>query len=80
MPLLGSDDSGQDRLTEQEAFLVMSEFVWQYARRAGDDLITLLGDIEIGSDGLPGDPAVRDDWLECVRHVRAGLPPRRIDP
>jgi hypothetical protein len=64
-------------LTDREAFLVMAEFVWQYARRAGDDLITLLGDIELQSDGMPTDPAAWDDWLECVRHVKAGLPPRR---
>ncbi len=64
-------------LTEREAFLAMAEFLWQYARRAGDDLITLLGDIDLESDGSPTDPAAWDDWLDCVRHVKAGLPPRR---
>jgi hypothetical protein len=64
-------------LTPREAFLVMSEFVWQHARSAGDDLITLLGDIELEADGNPTDPAAWDDWLDCVRHVKAGLPPRR---
>jgi hypothetical protein len=72
-PDLPSDDS----LTGHEAFLAMSEFLWQYARRAGDDLITLLGDIEIRPDGLPTDRAAWSDWLECVQHVKAGLPPRR---
>ncbi len=67
-------------LTQEQAFAAMSEFLWQYARRAGDDLITLLGDIEIEGDGRPTDPAAWDDWLECIRHVRAGLPPRRSGP
>jgi hypothetical protein len=67
-------------LSEREAFLAMTEFVWQYARRMGDNLITLLGDIEIEADGNPADPAAWGDWLECVRHVKAGLPPRRENP
>lgn len=64
-------------LTEHEAFLAMAEFVWQFAQRAGDDLLTLLGDTDIQGDGLPFDPAAWDDWLDCVRHVKAGLPLRR---
>jgi len=60
-----------------QAFQAMSEFLWQYARRAGDDLITLLGDIEPEADGHPTDPAAWSDWLECVNYVKAGLPPRR---
>lgn len=67
-------------LTEQQAFLAMSEFLWQYARRAGDDLITLLGDIGLEADGRPTDPAAWEDWLECVEHVKEGLPPRRETP
>ena len=70
-------ETSDELLTEREAFLVMTEFVWQYARHAGDDLITLLSDIEIEPDGRPTDPAAWDDWRECVRYVRAGLPPRR---
>ena len=67
---------GSGPLSEREAFLVMSEFLWQYARRAGDDLITLLSDVGLESDGQPHDPAAWTDWLECVRHVKLGLPPR----
>lgn len=33
-----------DTLTSREAFLVMSNYIWRNAQRAGDDLITLLGD------------------------------------
>lgn len=64
-------------LTQDEAFRAMVEFLWQYARRAGDDLITLLGDVELEADGMPTDPAAWEDWTECVEHVRRGLPPRR---
>ena len=71
---------GDQELTEEQAFAAMAEFLWQYARRAGDDLITLLGDIEPEADGRPTDPAAWDDWLDCVRHVKAGLPPRREAP
>jgi len=67
-------------LSEREAFLAMTEFLWQYSRRMADNLITLLGDIEIEADGYPTDRAAWDDWLECVGHVKAGLPPRRENP
>ena len=61
-------------LDEREAFNAMSRFLWQYARRAGNDLITLLGDITIESDGGTTDPAAWDDWMECVRSAKsAGL-------
>ncbi len=64
-------------LDEREAFLAMSEFLWRYAQRAGDDLITLLGDTEIEADGGPTDPAAWDDWLACVRDVKTGRPLRQ---
>lgn len=63
---------GKYTLTEREAFEAMSRFLWQYANRAGDDLITLLGDIHIEEDGIPTDPAAWDDWLSCVRAVKEG--------
>jgi hypothetical protein len=77
MSLPDDRNRGPQELSEREAFIVMSEFLWQYARRAGDDLITLLGDIHVESDGQPTDPAAWDDWQECVRHVKAGLPSRQ---
>ena len=40
-----------ESLTPREAFLVMSDFVWQFAQRAGDDLLTLIGDTGIEADG-----------------------------
>jgi hypothetical protein len=45
--------------------------------RAGDDLVTLLADITIESDGDTLDPAAWDDWVRCVGKVkvRAGDKP-----
>jgi len=71
------DDGGT--LTDEQAFQAMRDFLWQFARRAGDDLITLLGDIEPLDDGRPTDPAAWADWVDSVRHIRSGLPPRAND-
>jgi len=57
------------QLTERLAFLAMVQFLRQYAERAGDDLITLLGDVESMGDGQPTDPAAWSDWLACVEEV-----------
>jgi hypothetical protein len=58
-------------LSELEAFRAMSLFLQQYAERAGDDLLTLIGDTQLLSDNRPNDPAAWEDWLECVRAVKA---------
>ncbi|MFI5648957.1 hypothetical protein [Kitasatospora sp. NPDC051705] len=54
-------------MNEREAFEVMSKFLWQFANRAGGDLLTLLGDVSLEADGMPADPAAWTDWMECVR-------------
>jgi hypothetical protein len=69
----------QVALTPREAFLVMTDYIWRYAQSAGDDLITLLGDTTLESDGEPTDPAAWTDWLKSVERVRSGLPPRSDD-
>jgi hypothetical protein len=63
-------------LTAEEAFSVMSDYIWRYAQQAGDDLITLFGDTALLEDGRPGDPAAWDDWVESVRRIKAGNKPR----
>jgi hypothetical protein len=63
-------------LTEREAFLVMTDYIWRYAQSAGDDLITLLGDTSLQADGDPTDPAAWGDWLVSVDRIRRGRPPR----
>jgi hypothetical protein len=60
-----------DGLSDREAFDAMSLFLNQYAERAGDDLLTLLGDISMmKSDDMPTDPAAWTDWLACVAEVK----------
>jgi hypothetical protein len=67
-------------LTVREAFLAMSDYLWQYAQSAGDDLITLLGDTELEADGEPTDPAAWSDWLRSVERIKTGTPPRSEAP
>lgn len=57
-------------LDEHEAFAAMSLFVNRFAERAGDDLITLLGDITVMADGSTFDPAAWPDWLACLKEVK----------
>lgn len=76
MSSLDERPSAEPTLTAREAFLVMSDYIWQYAQSAGDDLITLLGDTALEADGQPSDPAAWDDWIASVEHIRAGLSPR----
>lgn len=64
-------EENSHELTEREAFAAMSLFLNRYAERAGDDLLTLLGDIALRPDGGPFDPAAWEDWLSCVRSVRS---------
>jgi hypothetical protein len=60
--------SGDD-LTVGEAFAAMTLFVNQFADRAGDDLLTLLGDISLRR-ATTCDPAAWQDWLACVAQVK----------
>lgn len=71
-----SHNSDADLISTREAFLAMTDFIWQFAQRAGDDLLTLIGDTGIEADGGPTDPAAWDDWLASVAKIRAGIPPR----
>ena len=63
-------------LTPREAFLVMTDYIWRYAQSAGDDLITLLGDTTLLTDGQPTDPAAWEDWLASVARIKRGQRPR----
>jgi hypothetical protein len=63
-----------NRITEREAFLAMTLFLNRFAERAGDDLLTLLGDITLMPDGGPFDPAAWEDWLSCVESIKSADP------
>lgn len=71
-----SAPSADTVLTVREAFLAMTDFIWEFGQRAGDDLLTLIGDTGIEADGGPTDPAAWEDWLESVAKIRAGKAPR----
>jgi hypothetical protein len=74
---MSSLESNADQpLTPREAFLAMADYIWEYGQRAGDDLITLIGDTTIEADGGPFDPAAWTDWLRSVEKIRAGRAPR----
>lgn len=70
------DPEGREILSSHQAFLAMTDYIWRYAQVAGDDLITLLGDTDIEPSGWPTDRAAWGDWLESVRRIRGGQPPR----
>jgi hypothetical protein len=76
--MLSSGEPPRDgeTLTSREAFLVMSDFIWSFAQRAGDDLLTLIGDTDLMNDGMPTDPAAWEDWLTSVARVKSGRAPR----
>lgn len=76
MSPLDSRTSDEDLLTPRQAFLAMTDFIWEFSQRAGDDLLTLIGDTGIEADGDPTDPAAWDDWLASVAKIRAGKAPR----
>ncbi|WP_090685956.1 hypothetical protein [Paraburkholderia phenazinium] len=60
-----------DRLTLQEAYLSMFEFIVElYQRTRSDDLGAMLGDLSLLADGTTADPAAWGDWLKCVEKAR----------
>lgn len=71
-----SQSPSEEPLTPRQAFLAMTDFIWMFAQRAGDDLMTLIGDTGIEADGGPTDPAAWDDWLASVAKIRSGKAPR----
>lgn len=62
-----------DRLSFQEAYLAMYEFLIElYQRTQSDELGSLLGDLSLLEDGTTVDPAAWGDWLRCVEKARRG--------
>ncbi|CAM2157420.1 conserved hypothetical protein [Paraburkholderia tropica] len=62
-----------DRLTLQEAYLSMFEFLVElYQRTKSDELGSMLGDLSLLEDGTTADPAAWGDWLKCVEKARRG--------
>jgi hypothetical protein len=60
-------------LTEKEAYTAMYAFLIKiYDRTQSDDLGGLLGDMSTLEDGETADPAIRQEWIECVEAAKNG--------
>ena len=60
-------------LTASQGFRAMAKFLLGYFERTNGmgAVRTLVGDVEIESDGSSTDPAALSDWQECVMAVLA---------
>jgi hypothetical protein len=68
-----------ERLSLQEAYLAMFEFLAKvYERTKSDELGALLGEMSLLSDGTTADPAIWRDWLRCVEKSRRGDVPAKL--
>ena len=60
-------------LNEQEAYDAMYEFLELiYKRMQWDGVGSLLSDLGTLGDGKIADPAIWEDWLECVQKAKQG--------
>jgi len=58
------------KLTEMQAYNAMFEFLSAYYRRTNSDGVgSLLGDLQLGTDRMPADPAAWSDWQNCISKV-----------
>jgi hypothetical protein len=59
--------------TASQGFRAMSRFLRDYFDRTegGGALATIVGDVELESDGSSTDPAALSDWADCVKAVLA---------
>jgi hypothetical protein len=60
-------------LTASQGFRAMSKFLSGYFERTNGTgpVRTLVGDVELESDGSSTDPAALSDWEKCVTEVLA---------
>ena len=57
-----------EKLTERQAFVAMIEFLDNYYQQTqSDDIGALLGSLQLLEDGKLADPAMWNDWSECVK-------------
>ncbi len=61
------------RLTPQQAYRAMFLFLENYTGRfkgtPPKELSILLSFMQLFDDGIPGDPAFREDWHKCVIQI-----------
>jgi len=60
----------ENKLTKLQAFNAMVKFLeGYYEKTKSDDIGSLLGDLQLFSDGGTFDPAAWDDWIESVTAI-----------
>lgn len=60
----------KSELTYLEALKVMNCFLEKYYEQtSSEDIGSLLGDMQILDDGKTADPAVWEDWVNCIRTI-----------
>jgi hypothetical protein len=71
MTFQGTDSAAPDQPpTAQEGFRAMIVFLENFFQQAGEDVATLMADLEIQEDGDPLDPAAWSDWLSAIERIR----------
>ena len=60
-------------MDSKTAYLAMYDFLERYYRLTGsDDVGGLLGSMSFLADGSTADPAISEEWEECVARASAG--------
>ena len=63
------------QLSDEQAYAAMYRFLEErWKRLKSDDLGNLLGELSLLADGLPADPAIREEWRRAVAYAREGGP------
>jgi hypothetical protein len=68
---LGDPPRALDELQAFDAMCAFLEAYWERGGKTSDDLATLLSSLsrDVWASGIPGDPALWDDWRAAVDAV-----------
>lgn len=75
------NNNNNDALSAEEAFTAMQFFLDQFYPNSGSgqdpkDIFTFIAFLD--NANRPLDPAIWEDWLECIKRVKAGEEPIRM--
>jgi len=63
----------KEEININEAYLAMYAFLEElYVKYGFDQFGGLLGSMSLLSDGSTADPAIWEDWIQCVQRVKGG--------
>ena len=58
-------------MTNEVAYKAMIKFLEKYYERTNsDDIGSLLGDLQLLSDGSTSDPAAWNDWIDAINTIK----------